>query len=47
MWFGRSDADAPEVDGKIFFKAKNLHPGDRVDVKLTEAIDLDLVGEVS
>ncbi len=44
-WFGRSDADAPEVDGKIFFIAKNLHPGDRVNVKLTEAIGLDLIGE--
>ncbi len=52
-WFGRSDADAPEVDGKIFFSGKtgfgsaeNLHPGDRVDIKLTEAIGLDLVGEM-
>ena len=45
-WFGRSDADAPEVDGKIFFKAKNLHPGDRVNVKLTGAIGLDLIGEM-
>lgn len=44
-WFGRSDADAPEVDGKIFFKAENLNPGDRVNVKLTEAIGLDLIGE--
>jgi len=45
MWFGRSDADAPEVDGKVFFKSKHLHPGDRINVKLTEAIDLDLIGE--
>ncbi len=46
-WFGRSDADAPEVDGKVFFKSKNLHPGDRVNVKLTEVIGLDLVGEIT
>ncbi|HOP11674.1 MAG TPA: 30S ribosomal protein S12 methylthiotransferase RimO [Oscillospiraceae bacterium] len=46
-WFGRSDADAPEVDGKVFFKGKNLKPGDRVNVKITEAIDLDLVGDLS
>ncbi len=45
-WFGRTAADAPEVDGKVFFKAKGLSEGDMVTVRITEAIDYDLVGEL-
>ncbi len=44
--FGRSYADAPEIDGKIYFKAKRrIVPGHIVDVKITEVLDYDLVGE--
>ncbi|MCQ2427474.1 MAG: 30S ribosomal protein S12 methylthiotransferase RimO [Clostridia bacterium] len=43
--FGRSYADAPEIDGKIYFKAKRrVAPGSMVDVKITEALDYDLCG---
>ena len=38
--FGRSAADAPDVDGKIYFSAKKKVPaGQFVSVKITEALD--------
>ena len=44
-YFGRSEADAPDVDGKIFFTSKKKLPeGCFVDVKITEALDYDLIG---
>ena len=47
MYEGRSEADAAEIDGKIWFKApKNSIPdGSFVKVRITEAVDYDLVGE--
>ena len=47
IYYGRSEADAPDVDGKIYFKApKNKYRGgDFVDVYVEEAIDYDLVGK--
>ena len=43
--FGRSYADAPEIDGKIYFRAsKRIAPGSFVNVKIREALDYDLVG---
>ncbi|MBR4836700.1 MAG: radical SAM protein, partial [Clostridia bacterium] len=43
--FGRSAADAPDVDGKIYFSAKKRVPaGEFVQVKITEALDYDLIG---
>lgn len=45
-YFGRSCADAPDIDGKVFFTGKNSHVmGDFVDVLVTEVLDYDLVGE--
>ncbi|MBQ9429071.1 MAG: 30S ribosomal protein S12 methylthiotransferase RimO, partial [Clostridia bacterium] len=44
--FGRSAADAPDVDGKIYFTAKKKLPaGVFVRVRITEALDYDLFGE--
>lgn len=48
-WFGRSAADAPEIDGKVFFtvpKGKRVAPGDMVNVKITDSMDWDLMGEL-
>ena len=47
-WFGRSYADSPDIDGKIFFTAKGVKPkiGSFVNVKITECIDCDLTGEI-
>ncbi|MBO5883751.1 MAG: 30S ribosomal protein S12 methylthiotransferase RimO [Clostridia bacterium] len=43
--FGRSTADAPEIDGKIYFRAEGrIAPGSFVKVKIREALDYDLVG---
>ena len=45
-YFGRSEADAPEIDGKIFFTSARQHVmGDFVPVKISEVMDYDLVGE--
>ena len=45
--FGRSEADAPEIDGKVYFSAKKRPAeGEFVKVTITEAIDYDLFGEV-
>lgn len=44
-YFGRTAADAPEVDGKVFFTSDKAHVmGDFVNVKITEILDYDLVG---
>lgn len=46
-YFGRTAADAPEVDGKIFFTStKPLVIGDYVKVKVNDCINYDLLGEV-
>lgn len=43
--FGRSYADAPDIDGKIYFKSNNrIAPGTFVDVKITDVLDYDLFG---
>ena len=45
--FGRSAADAPDVDGKIYFSApRRVEAGTFVSVKITEALDYDLIGEL-
>lgn len=44
-YIGRTQWDAPEVDGEVFVKGKDLKPGDFVDVKITDTLDYDLVGE--
>ncbi|MFA6947463.1 MAG: 30S ribosomal protein S12 methylthiotransferase RimO [Eubacteriales bacterium] len=46
-YFGRSYADAPEIDGKIYFTSGHkIAEGQFVKVKITETLDYDLVGEV-
>ncbi len=45
-YVGRSYLDAPEVDGQVYVKSKKLlKPGDFVDVKITDTLEYDLVGE--
>ena len=41
---GRSWADAPEIDGQVFFNGDDCAPGDRVRVKIEEADEYDLYG---
>jgi ribosomal protein S12 methylthiotransferase len=43
---GRSHADAPEIDGKVYVNgADHANPGDLLQVKITGADEHDLVGE--
>lgn len=45
-WFGRSAADAPDIDGKVFFTTKTrVAPGDLIRVRITDCLDWDLLGE--
>ena len=44
-WYGRSYADSPEVDGKVFFTGQNVVPGEFVRVRITDTLEGDLVGE--
>ncbi len=45
-YLGRSRYDAPEIDNQVLFTSeRELHPGDLVTVKITDAFDYDLSGE--
>ena len=47
-YFGRTAADAPEVDGKIFFFAtRELNFGEFVKVTVNDCIEYDLLGEMT
>lgn len=43
---GRSEGEAPEVDGLIYIGNAHPQPGSFVNVRLTDASEYDLVGEV-
>ena len=46
-YFGRTYADAPEIDGKIYFEpSRKLKEGDMVRIKVTEALDYDIMGVI-
>ena len=46
-YFGRTPADAPEIDGKIFFLAtRPLSFGEFVEVEVNDSIEYDLLGEM-
>ena len=46
IYHGRTMADAPDVDGRIYFSARkdSVMPGDFVRVHIDEAMDYDLIG---
>ena len=46
-FYGRSAADAPEVDCRVYFVADGAVPriGDIIDVTITDSLDCDLMGE--
>lgn len=46
-WFGRTENDAPDIDGKVFFtSSRRLSIGEYVRIKITDTLDYDLIGEV-
>jgi ribosomal protein S12 methylthiotransferase len=47
LWVGRTERDAPDIDGKVYFtpaKGAVLKPGDFVQVRVEQSTDHDLVG---
>lgn len=45
-YIGRTRGDAPEIDGVVYVQSKDpLKPGDIVAVKITGALEYDLMGE--
>ena len=48
IYLGRTQMDAPEVDGLVYVKsAKALSPGDFVKVKINDTLEYDLAGELA
>ncbi len=46
-YYGRSFADAPEIDGKIYYSSpRRLREGEFADVLINDVIDYDLTGRV-
>lgn len=47
-FFGRSRADSPDVDGKVFFECPDKKPrvGDMVKVRVNDFLDCDPIGEM-
>ena len=45
-YVGRTPAEAPDVDGKVFFtSSRPVSEGEITDVKITDSMDYDMVGE--
>jgi ribosomal protein S12 methylthiotransferase len=45
-YLGRSQYDAPEVDGLVYVNSnRKLEPGDFIKVRITDTLEYDLVGE--
>jgi len=44
---GRTLADAPEIDGKVIIRTDKAQVGKIIKVKVTEALEYDLIGEIS
>ena len=46
-YFGRTAADAPDIDGKVFFSSeRKLAVGEYVTIRINDMLDYDLLGEV-
>lgn len=46
-YFGRTEKDAPDIDGKVFFTSENpIEIGDYVEIEISDTLDYDLMGEV-
>jgi len=46
-YIARTQYDAPEVDGVVYVKGRDLNIGDFYDVRIRDTYEYDLVGEVS
>ena len=50
IYFGRGEADAPDIDTKVYFRPeigkKRINPGEFVNIKIDDVIDYDLIGDI-
>ncbi len=46
-WEGRTAAQAPEIDGVVYLRDRELAPGRRVPVEIVEVDGHDLVGSLA
>ncbi len=46
VFLGRTQYDAPEVDGIVYVKGKGLKPGDFKQVRIVDTLEYDFVGEL-
>jgi len=50
IYFGRGEADAPDIDTKVYFRPelgkKRITPGEFVNIKIDDVIDYDLIGDI-
>ncbi len=46
-FIGRSQGDAPEIDGLVYVTGKNLNQGDIVQVKISKSDEYDLFGKAA
>ena len=44
-YYGRSYAESPDIDGRIWFDADEAHPGEFIKIRLTGTTDGELIGE--
>lgn len=44
-FLARTEGDAPEVDGSVYVTGKGIKPGEFYNVKITDTLEYDLVGE--
>lgn len=48
LWEGRTQGDAPEIDGVVYFKPRTTtKPGEFVNLRITHSQEYALVGEIS
>ncbi|MDY3846374.1 MAG: 30S ribosomal protein S12 methylthiotransferase RimO [Eubacteriales bacterium] len=46
IYSGRSEADAPDIDGRVYFRSKRkVKSGEFVNVRIKESLDYDLIGD--
>jgi ribosomal protein S12 methylthiotransferase len=45
---GRTFKDAPEIDGRVYIRTKDIYPaaGEFVNVRIVDALEYDLIGEI-
>jgi len=46
VYIGRSQYDAPEIDGEVFVTGKGLKIGELANVRITHSFEFDLSGVV-